>query len=221
MVGMITDTNKENVQSCTPQTGDNPFEEALDTMDDPRLLQMEIVQANTPGPSRAPALSRALSQVMTQTLSEEIGKATIPFPLGPPPTIIRILSERPSASASASSSASATAATASALGTPYIPPPKELFHGIPLRRSASHSIVRLSPQPPSLTRAASQGVPSQDVESVLGRRTANQLNLNNNHSTKKGKKGGTRKLRKPRNHCTRKQKKNRKTRKIKKLTKRF
>ena len=221
MVGMITDTNKENVQSCTPQTGDNPFEEALDTMDDPRLLQMEIVQANTPGPSRAPALSRALSQVMTQTLSEEIGKATIPFPLGPPPTIIRILSERPSASASASSSASATAATASALGTPYIPPPNELFHGIPLRRSASHSIVRLSPQPPSLTRAASQGVPSQDVESVLGRRTANQLNLNNNHSTKKGKKGGTRKLRKPRNHCTRKQKKNRKTRKIKKLTKRF
>lgn len=219
MVGMITDTNEENVESCTPQTGDNPFEEALDTINDPHLLQMEIVQANTPGPLRAPALSRAISQVMTQTLSDEISKATIQS--DPPPTLTRILSRRPSASTSATASA-----TASALGTPYIPP-TELFYRTPFGRSASQSIVHLSPQPPSLTRAASQGVASQDVESVLGRRRATQLNPsnplnpNNSHSTKKGKKGGTRKLRKPRNHRTRKQKKNQKTRKNKKLTKRF
>jgi hypothetical protein len=202
MVGMITDTDKKNVQSCTPQTGDNPFEEALDIMNDQHLLQMEIVQAKTPASSRAPALSRALSQVMTQTLSDEISKATISS--DPPPTITRILSQRP---------------TVSSYGTPY--PPTSLFTQsmgrVPLSRSQS---LTLTPQPPpSLTRAASQGIASQDVESVLGARIAYQHNENNIPNGKRKKiLGGTRNRH---NHRTRKQKKNKKTRKIKKLTKRF
>jgi len=191
MVGMITDTDEENVQSCTPQTGDNPFEEALDTMNDPRLLH---------APSRAPALSRAISQVMTPSLETQIREATISEL---PPTLTRILSRRPSATA---------------YGTPY--PPTSLFtqsmDRVPLSRAQS---LTLTPRhPPSLPRAA-----SQDTPSVLGRRTASTASPNIPNG--KRKKGGTRKQHKQtrnhRNHRTHKQKKHKKTRKNKKLTKRF
>jgi hypothetical protein len=192
MVGMITDTDIENVERCTPQTGDNPFEEALDTMNDPRRLQIEIVQAKTPAISRAPTLLRALSQVMTPSLETQIHEATISEL---PPTLKRILSSRPSASA---------------YGTPY--PPTSLFTQsmgrVPLRRSQS---LTLTPLPPSLTRQ-----PSNNERSRFEPKRTGPSDRERNGGSRK-----QRKQRKPHNHRTRKQKKHKKTRKIKKLTKRF